>query len=263
MAAATCSIGRCARALSWAPHASAGCTARRAHSAPAPGLALRSAFPRPGCPDQSTPMTAFGPARSLWNTRQFSFTACLKDEDKLPLNPFARFNQRRKEHKTAIDVYSECARHVENKELFVTGMGLIDAFETWYLLMVLHVWMISVRCRTGSGVLRRMSEDVSSTLCSDLEKRLYEGGITNFTVISRTLKELLDSYYGQILAYDEGLHGGDVLMASALWRNLFSVSGDVSTQQLQKAMRYVRRNLVHLDTMPDEEFRAGSWSFVV
>lgn len=97
-------------------------------------------------------------------------------------------------------------------------MGLPNTFETWYLLMVLHVWMVSARSRSGSSALRRISEDVSSTLCTDLEKRLYEGGVTNFRVISRTLKDLLDSYYGQLLAYDEGLSEGEAVMVAALWR---------------------------------------------
>lgn len=78
--------------------------------------------------------------------------------------------------------------------------------------------MVSVRSRTGHGALRRISEGVSSTLCNDLERRLYEGGVTNFMVISRTLKELVDSYYGQLLAYDEGLSQGDAIMTAALWR---------------------------------------------
>ena len=66
--------------------------------------------------------------------------------------------------------------------------------------------------------MRRLSELVSSTLCTDLERRLYEGGVTNFLIISRTLKDLVDSYYGQLLAYDEGLSGGEAILCSALWR---------------------------------------------
>ncbi len=45
-------------------------------------------------------------------------------------------------------------------------------------------------------------------------------------------------------------------------RNLFSVTGEVSTPQLMKALRYVRRNLAHLDSISDEELKEGKFSFV-
>jgi hypothetical protein len=60
----------------------------------------------------------------------------------------------------------------------------------------------------------------------DVELKLSEAGVKhNF---SKIVADLLTSYYGQTLAYDEGLYMGDTFLTSALWRyraeNLYSLN---------------------------------------
>lgn len=50
----------------------------------------------------------------------------------------------------------------------------------------------------------------------DVEVKLVQAGVKhNFSKIT---EDLMASYYGQTLSYDEGLTVGDAYMAEALWR---------------------------------------------
>jgi cytochrome b pre-mRNA-processing protein 3 len=82
-------------------------------------------------------------------------------------------------------------------------------------------------------------------------------------------------YYGNTLAYDEGLARGDAILASALWRcvikdhptetnfyrNLFSSNENVDAQALTKMVRYIRHQLTVLDDLPDDDVLDAKWQF--
>ncbi len=97
------------------------------------------------------------------------------------MNPFTRLMKRKSEFTAAVDMYKECSRKVESdKTFFVDEIGLPDTFETWFLLTLVHVWLLNCRLRACGLEGRRVAEDISSTLWIDIEKRLYEGGVRCF-----------------------------------------------------------------------------------
>ncbi|KAJ3342265.1 Protein cbp3, mitochondrial [Gonapodya sp. JEL0774] len=102
---------------------------------------------------------------------------------------------------------------------------------------------------------------MSEILWTDCEKRLYEGGVTNFTLINRGLKDLVAAHYGHLLAYDEGLAKGDAILAGALWRNLFEGSPTVPIAPISLTVAYVRRELVRIDETDDGDLLRAAFAF--
>ncbi|KXS19898.1 hypothetical protein M427DRAFT_152336 [Gonapodya prolifera JEL478] len=217
-----------------------------------------------------TAMTSFQLARSQFFLTKRRFTVATpslearKSSSAFTLNPITRILNRRLEYQNALTSYQNITAHVEdkeNREFFINTLKLPDTFETWFYLTTLHMWMLSTRGRAAGEAWQSMWRDMSEILWTDCEKRMYEGGVTNFTLINRGLKDLLAAHYGHLLAYDEGLSKGDAILAGALWRNLFSESSDVSILDICTAIKYVRHELVKLDRASSEEIIAAGNTF--
>jgi hypothetical protein len=53
-----------------------------------------------------------------------------------------------------------------------------------------------------------------------------------------------------VLAYDEGYESGDGILASALWRNLFTLSDTMEPDQLNRVVHYIRYQMDYLHKLP-------------
>ncbi len=76
------------------------------------------------------------------------------------------------------------------------------------------------------------------------------------------MEDLVDSFYGQSLAYDEGLAKGDAIFASALWRNFFQANPQVLPSQVLLMLTYTRANLVHISKLEKVAFLKGNFDFL-
>jgi hypothetical protein len=67
-----------------------------------------------------------------------------------------------------------------------------------------------------------------------------------------------------VLAYDEGLEGGDTVLASAVWRNLYTMDEKVGIDQLAKMVEYIRCNCHEVfEQVSDEELMNGQVHFIL
>ncbi|KAJ3193437.1 hypothetical protein HK101_004830 [Irineochytrium annulatum] len=155
------------------------------------------------------------------------------------LNPFTIKSQMRKIDR-ARETYEACARQFNEEHNFAQTYNLPPKFHSWFAVTVLHVWIRSVRLRSEGREGNEMKQEVFDHLWLDVEIRLHKEGVR--TQLGRIVGDLLSTYYGQTLAYDEGLALGDATMAAALWRNIYS-GKDVSAADLAKMVEHVRSTL--------------------
>ncbi len=97
-------------------------------------------------------------------------------------------------------------------------LQLESSFHSWFTITVLHVWMINKRLIYEGPQAKDYMKEIIHHIWLDVELKLHQAGVK--TNISKTVQELVSSYQGQCLGYDEGLYYGDALFAAALWRYL-------------------------------------------
>lgn len=66
-------------------------------------------------------------------------------------------------------------------------------------------------------------------------------------------------FYGNIVAFDEGLAGDDTVLAAAVWRNLLSHMG--TAQDAAAVVAYIRREMLALDRASLDDLFSGRVSF--
>lgn len=81
------------------------------------------------------------------------------------------------------------------------------------------------------------------------------------SVRNKYLKDLFVQWRGVLAAYDEGLAKGDAVLASAVWRNVFSGDENVDASAVATVVSYIKKNLKDLDRLPDSEIATGEVSF--
>lgn len=81
-------------------------------------------------------------------------------------------------------------------------------------------------------------------------------------VRNKYLKDLFAQWRGLLAGYDEGLaKGSDAVLATALWRNVFSADEDVDLTLLGAVVSYTRGVLTALEQMDDAALVAGEVAF--
>jgi hypothetical protein len=91
-----------------------------------------------------------------------------------------------------------------------------DEFTSWFAITILHVWMLNTRFKAEGLGGKDSKQELFNHLWTDVELKLHDMGVKQS--MGRVLEDLLDSFYGQSLAYDEGLAKGDSYLAGALWK---------------------------------------------
>lgn len=143
-------------------------------------------------------------------------------------------------------------------------LGLGDGFAPWFGLMSLQVWMMMTRLRAEGERGQSFRQALFDQLLVEVEHRVRMSGITQESAVARNVKSLIKSFYGAALSYDEGLLAAsqsDVMLASALWRNLYAMSPHVEASDLAATVRYVRSEMLRLQNADAEAIIAGKWVF--
>jgi cytochrome b pre-mRNA-processing protein 3 len=156
-------------------------------------------------------------------------------------------------------LYRACALPADQERAFYhTTCGLPDNFQSWFAITQLHVWMLMVRLRMEPDG-RRITQEVVNRFFEDAEEKVREAGVTSERLIERELRDKVSSFHGGVLAYDEGMCKSDVILAGALWRNMYT---DASYNEgLAYMTRHVRSQLSALQHWPVESLRSGDVSF--
>ncbi|KAJ3041649.1 hypothetical protein HDV00_008926 [Rhizophlyctis rosea] len=127
-------------------------------------------------------------------------------------------------------------------------------------MTVLHLWILFARLRAEGPDGRDMKQEVFTHIWLDVEIKLHKAGVKSR--LNKILTDLMSAYYGQVLAYDEGLyHEGDAILAAALWRNVFGANKPANATDLELLLTYVRRQLQQAEQIDRDEILGGKFAF--
>lgn len=188
------------------------------------------------------------------------------------LNPVGYMKWRMKLIDSARMLYENCSNQFETNEKLITGnsdekhfetnailiykietdVGLEVNFQAWFNMTILHVWMLNARLRGEGEIGKELRQEIFNHIWLDVELKLHQAGVKSNA--SKISEDLLHSYYGHTLAYDEGVAKSDAVLAAALWRNFLNAKEDVDPTALLQLVEYVRNNLVTLDTIAFDPF---------
>ncbi|KAJ3414002.1 hypothetical protein HDV05_007209 [Chytridiales sp. JEL 0842] len=166
------------------------------------------------------------------------------------VNPFTYLQRKMEKIDHATVIYEGCANQFNDQNNLLKRFNLQDDFQTWFAVTVLHIWIYNVRLRSEGPAGKTIKQEVFNTLWLDVELRLHKSGVR--TGLGKIVSDLISSFYGQTLAYDEGLYEGDAVLASALWRNMCGAR-DISATELKDMVAYVRNHLQNVDRLSSSE----------
>lgn len=135
------------------------------------------------------------------------------------------------------------------------SLGLPPTFSSWYQVVFLHMYIITVRLR----VLDRESFNIymqhlmNAFTYGAEDKMVQLHGLQTANVRNKYKKDLFLQWRGILAAYDEGLVKGDAVFASAVWRNLWKGRSDVNWANVAKVVEYIRRTIYEYDKVNDED----------
>lgn len=135
---------------------------------------------------------------------------------------------------------------------FFSEFGMKDAFNSWFLVTELHVWMLACRVmQEGSNNNedgRFLRNCIVETMWSDVQVRSKKLGSDNPSFTRKQVTILSEQFQASLISYDEGLSFDDKALASALWRRFFEAECD-DFVKLETLVNYVRRSAQMLDNL--------------
>ncbi|KAJ7351006.1 Ubiquinol-cytochrome-c reductase complex assembly factor 1 [Desmophyllum pertusum] len=146
----------------------------------------------------------------------------------------------------------ECGVEGMNFEEFFEACELPDTLQSWFTVLHLHIWMCLVRLKAEGKDGKFMYRKLIQIMWLDVEERIKNLGTIDTIVIRDTLQALLKQFHALIIAYDEGLLSDDTVLATTIWRNLFSNKKHTDAEQLGRLVEYVRKNVQYLESIPGE-----------
>eukprot|EP01134_Creolimax_fragrantissima_P003410 CFRG3410T1 len=153
--------------------------------------------------------------------------------------------------------YELCAE--QSSEQFITACNLPDTFYSWWAVTHLHVWMCM--CRNAhireSANQKIINKNIYDIFQEDIAARISAMGITDAIEVKKRTNQLIEMFWGAVLAYDEGLLYEDSTLAAALWRNMYGCTKDVPITQIAELVSYIRRETLRLDNTVDNDIMLG------
>ncbi|KYQ88443.1 hypothetical protein DLAC_11148 [Tieghemostelium lacteum] len=144
----------------------------------------------------------------------------------------------------SFQIYQTISNQASNIS-FYKEFNLPINVRSWFVVTLLHVWMVLVRLRKDGEASKQLSTDIYDRFWDDLGQKIVVGGI-NQRFVGKYLKEFYNTYLGSVVSYDEALFD-DSILANSLWRNYFAMSEDVQPKDLLMMVKYIRYELNHLD----------------
>ncbi|KAK9884421.1 hypothetical protein WA026_007268 [Henosepilachna vigintioctopunctata] len=137
---------------------------------------------------------------------------------------------------------------------FFYDLDIPDTFYSWFAITELHLWMLSVRAMAEGDDGRLIRNNIIEALWADVFPRIKELGEVISQVEAREkITELSEQLQATLIAYDEGIQGQDITLASALWRRLYQQK-EVNVEHLHMLIKYIRKHMRILDGLSKEEF---------
>ncbi|SPC66246.1 related to CBP3 - mitochondrial protein required for assembly of cytochrome bc1 complex [Ustilago sp. UG-2017b] len=146
------------------------------------------------------------------------------------------------------DLYDRCAEraHVE-RNFWYGDCALPETYQSWFQITNLHVYLLLARFRAfDKAANKTYSQELINHFFIDAESRMRDRfGVQTSRLVKGYMRDMHMQHRGSILAYDEGLAGGDARLAQAMWRNIWGAGwGTVAG---------VKRKLAGVDKLAEGE----------
>jgi cytochrome b pre-mRNA-processing protein 3 len=124
---------------------------------------------------------------------------------------------------------------------FYAGYGVPDTVDGRFDLVLLHLWMVLGRLRSGPDP-RKLAQGLFDHFCSDMDANLREMGVGDM-VVPKRMQAFGQAFYGRSAAYDAALAEGGEALARALDKNVFNGR---NPEQARRLARYVEASIAKL-----------------
>lgn len=146
------------------------------------------------------------------------------------------------------------------------SFGRVVFLHVWFLLvryvqLGMSAFLLSIESLPSSGptgvFLRRQ---LARTMWVDLDLRAQQILPGQTKIRRNQLEELRAEMNAFMLALDEGLVDDDTVLAAAVWRHLCQFQ-PISLDRLVNIVTYIRKNIRHLEQLPDENFLKNGYVY--
>lgn len=112
---------------------------------------------------------------------------------------------------------------------FFKECNLPDTYNSWFLVVELHVWLMASRLMQDGKEGRIVRNALIKAMWDDnTEKsKKLEGALPSAR--RREIQILNEQFHAAMISYDEGLMGDDYILAGALWRRIVQLQTDPTT----------------------------------
>ncbi|KAA0198834.1 hypothetical protein HAZT_HAZT007502 [Hyalella azteca] len=139
------------------------------------------------------------------------------------------------------DLYSNISQNTDIL-LFFKVLSLQDTLFSWFLVMELQVWLVSVRLMAEGEDGKTARNALISALWDDTNAKIKDLGVRS-TSKRADLEDMNSHLQTSLVSYDEGLLGSDRDLAGAVWRRL------ADPRCLESLVSYIRQQVQLLDAL--------------
>ncbi len=144
--------------------------------------------------------------------------------------------------------------------VFYSGYGVPDTFDGRFDLLLVHVFMVVQRLAGEGQAGLDFNQALFDVTFADMDQTLREMGIGDMGV-PKHQRRMMTAFNGRMHAYGHALAQGDGDFAVALRRNLYGTMEDEKIPDIQKMVRYIRKNIEFMAESPAGGLLNGEITF--
>lgn len=182
--------------------------------------------------------------KELFNNGKYKFQDVVR---KAGILDFGRSRLRR----NGYFIYDQVADNIDYKYFFAK-FNLPDTFNSWFIVMELHIWMVLVRLMAEAEEGRFVRNMVIESMWEDIRQKTGLLGAENTSKARAQIKILSEEFQAALVGYDEGLLGDDIVLAGALWRRFFCRDCN-NPELIETLIKYIRMHVKHFDMLTKED----------
>ncbi|CAF1007732.1 unnamed protein product [Adineta steineri] len=139
-------------------------------------------------------------------------------------------------------------------------LDMPDVFASFGRIVFLHIWFLLVRYIQLGPTGLFLRRQLARTMWTDLDLRAQQILPGQAKQRRQQFAELRSEMNAFMLAFDEGLVDDDTVLAAAVWRH-FCHFQPTPLDRLVKMVTYIRKNIQHLEQLPDENFMKNGYVY--
>lgn len=144
--------------------------------------------------------------------------------------------------------------------VFYLDFGVPDTVEGRFEMISLHAILTMRRLKHESPEAKAFGQKVFDVMFDDMDQAMREMGVSDLRV-GKKIRALLESFFGRIAAYEDGLKSADdTMLREVLARNIYGEAGG-SANQLTALVAYLRNSLAMLEAQSVDQIMGGAIEF--